>query len=333
MDLPPEAFSQDGRFTYQQARAFGITHHRLYSAVGNGLLVSPRPGLFAPADGADVVDPVLRHAILVREAQLASKQPWAAARRSAALLMGLPLIGQPPEVPLLLRDGEGSKTHGRDRFARVGPFPSAHRWEYGGVLMSNPARTVVDVARAESFRNGVVLADGVLRRGVERHELESVLVTMKHWPGVAAARSVVRFADGRAESPGESLVRVACLVEQLPIPEPQVEVYRYGQLVARLDHLIRKFLLAIEFDGAIKFTDAGVLPALLSRHEEIMDCGIGVLRTNWNETFKDTSTFGRRLRDRLRERGVRRLPPGVELRSTEVRPQAPLLGWTDLAAA
>jgi hypothetical protein len=330
MELPPEAAHQGGRFSYQQARAFGLTRHRLARLLKQGVLLDAGHGVYAPATATS--DPVRAHANLVHEAQLASTRQWYAARRSAALLMGLPLIGRPPARAQLVRDGSQRGAHGRDRDLRVSPLPSEDRWELEGISLCSPARTVIDIARAESFRNGVVVADAAVRRGIDVADLSAVLKRMRRWPGVARARSVVRFTDGRAESPGESLVRVACLVEQLPIPEPQVEVWFWGRFVARVDLMVGESLLAVESDGAIKFNEPLVLPALISRQEQLRYAGVDVLRTNWDETFKDSSQFGRRMRERLRERGQRELPPGLELRSTAVRPQLPLLGIPDLAA-
>ena len=323
MELPPEAAEQSGRFSYQQARAFGLSRHRLARLVKQRVLEETGYGVYAAIGEAG--DPVRKHAGLVHDVQLATTKPWYAARRTSALLMGLPLIGRPPERAQLVRDGARQGAHGRDRDLRVSPLPSADTWEYEGVAMCTAARTVVDIARAESFRNGVVVADAALRRGVDAADLHAVLQRMHRWPGVARARAVVRFADGRTESPGESLVRVASLAEHLPIPEPQVEVWFWGRFLGRVDLMLRAYLLAIESDGAIKFNEPLVLPALISRQEDLRYAGVDVLRTNWDETFKDTSEFGRRLRERIRERGPRALPPGLELRSTLVRPQLPLL--------
>jgi hypothetical protein len=331
MDLPPEAAAQGGRFSYQQARAFGITSHRLARLVKRGVLTEPAHGVYAAV--GETSDPVRAHARLVHEAQLASTKRLYAARRSSLLLMGLPLIGPPPTVAQLVRDGSQLGAHGHHGDVRVSLLPSADTWEYEQVDMCTPARSVVDLARAESFRNGVVVADAALRRGVDVADMTAVLIRMRRWPGVARARAVVRFADGRAESPGESLTRVACLVEQLPVPEPQVEIYHWGWFVGRVDLLVHESLLAIESDGAIKFAGPLVLPDLIARQEALRSAGVDVLRTNWEETFKNTSAFGQRVRERLRERGVRRLPPGLELRSTVVSGQQPLLGLPDDLAA
>ena len=333
MELPPEAFTQGLRFSYQQARAFGITQHRLAVLVKQGLLYEPAFGVYAPTTD-DVVDPVVRHANVVREAQLsARKGAWYAARRSSAFLMGIPLIGRQPPVAQLVRDGNQKGAHGQDRHARISPLPSSDTWEYQDVAMCRPARTVVDIARAEPFRNAVVAVDGALRRGLDPTDLHAVLARMKRWPGVVPARKAVQFADGRAESALESLSRVAAWVHARLAPEPQVEVYVRGKLIARLDLLVRECLLAIEPDGAIKFDGPLVLPSLLARQEAIRGAGIDVLRTGWDEVFKTPEAFGARLLARVAERGPRSLPRGVELRSTVVRPQPPLLDAPDADAA
>ena len=331
MEIPPEAVAQNGRFTYSQARACGWTTRRLARALRDGVLEDCGYGVYAVTGEFD--DPVVAHAALLREAQLSSRKGWYGARRTSAYLMGLPLIGWPPKIAQLARDGGQEGAHGRDRHARITPLPASDTWEFNGSDMCTPARTVVDIARAERFRNGVVVADGALRRGVDKAEMLAVLARMPRWPGVVGARKVVQFADGRAESAGESVVRVAALVEKLPHLEPQVEIYFEGELLGRADFMVEEYLLAVESDGAIKFDGAGVLPALISRQEDIRFAGVDVLRTNWNETFKDTKVFGDRMRQRLEERGIRTPPPGLELRRTKVRPQAPLLGWPDSLAA
>jgi hypothetical protein len=338
MDLPPEAARQAGVFSYKQARASGISRRQLQRALQDGRIVELRHGVLSATGAPQAASPARRTDVVaahrrdVVAARLSLGPGWYAARRSAALLMGLPLIGNPPTSPQLLRHG-GRSSRGRDGSARIGPLPLGERCSYGGVAMTSPARTVVDVARESSLRDAVVLIDAALRRGVSKEELHAVLRGMTRWPGVVAARRAVDFADGRAESPGESLTRVACLLEGLPIPEPQVEIWRYDEFVARVDLVVKEALLVIESDGAVKFTDAGVLPALLARHEQIRDCGLEVLRTDWGQTFTNTGLFARRVRDRLVQAPSRQLAPGVRLVSTHVRLQTPSLALRRRTAA
>ncbi|MGB8649911.1 MAG: type IV toxin-antitoxin system AbiEi family antitoxin domain-containing protein [Mycobacteriales bacterium] len=333
MVVPPEASRQRGVFSLQQARAAGVGQRALRRALADGTVVQVRPCVFAAWDLSSGRDVVAVHRARVLAEQLGRGPGWFAARRSAALLMGLPLIGRPPLRPQLLRDAAGTRGRGTDRHARVGALPPGQRTVVDGVPVTSPARTVIDIARGESFRNAVVVADAALRRGVTRGDLEQVLAGMRRWPGAARARRAVAFADGRAESPGESVTRVACLLEGLPVPEPQVEVWRDGRFVARVDLLVEEGLLLIESDGAVKFTDPGVLPALLARHEELRDCGLEVLRTDWDQTFSRTQLFGDRVRDRLRTSYARRLAPGVELRRTVTRPVGPSLATPRSPAA
>ena len=108
-----------------------------------------------------------------------------------------------------------------------------------------------DLARTESLRSGVVTADAALRSGLPREELVRVLDAHRGWPGVRRARTALAFADGRSESPLESLGRLTCLEEDLPVFEPQVEVWLDGELIARVDGLWREQLVVFEGDGAM----------------------------------------------------------------------------------
>jgi hypothetical protein len=167
------------------------------------------------------------------------------------------------------------------------------------------------------------VADAALRSGLSRDELMEVISRHRGWPGSRRARDVVEFADGRAESPLESLGRVTCLEEQLPVFEPQVRVLVDGVEVARVDGLWRDQLLVFEGDGAMKFDGVGVLPALLERQEKLHDAGLVVVRASWADLTQRRPAFAARVRRRFDERGGIELPPWVQLVTSEVR-SAPL---------
>lgn len=329
MLLPPDALRQGGRFSYQQARAAGLTIRQLRRAVRDGELLEVGYGVYAAVVAAS--HPAEVQANLVRNVQLARREKWFAARRTAAILMALPIIGRPPLVAQMVRAGSRQGAQGTSRHLRISPVPESDIWEYRGIAMTTPARTVVDIARAEPFRNALVVADAALRRGVPHEELRDQVGRMSRWPRIAQARRVVNAANGLAESPGESITRAALPPGITAIP--QVNIYLRGTFVARPDLLIERELLAVEFDGAIKFTDAQVLPELLLRQELIRQAGIDVLRVFWDEAFGNPTAFRERLLTRLAERGPQQLPPGVELRPSTLRPVEPLLvPLGDLAA-
>src|SRR5699024_4746309 len=88
---------------------------------------------------------------------------------------------------------------------------------------TNPARTIIDVARTQGFAGAVCAADEALHRGLcTPDQLSAELEAAAGRTGVARARAVVSFADGRAESVLESLSRVSISRAGLPMPELQV---------------------------------------------------------------------------------------------------------------
>ncbi|PWF89628.1 hypothetical protein DEJ37_00810 [Kocuria rosea] len=85
-------------------------------------------------------------------------------------------------------------------------------------------RTVLDCASTLPLREAVVTADHALRRGTERAELLALLERRAGAPGCRRARRVLDLADGRSESPGETLTRLVLLRARLPRPELQVRI-------------------------------------------------------------------------------------------------------------
>jgi len=74
------------------------------------------------------------------------------------------------------------------------------------------------------------------------------------WAGTLSTDIVLRLADPRIESPGESRVLYLCYLYGLPAPEPQYKVRdRSGKVVARVDFAWPELGLFIEFDGLIKY--------------------------------------------------------------------------------
>ena len=113
---------------------------------------------------------------------------------------------------------------------------------------------------------GVVMTglrcDGALHDGrADRRSLQSTVDGWKRRPGSAVLRSALRRADGRAESPAQTLARLR-LLPVLPDLEPQVELFdAAARLVARFDLGDRRVRLAVEADG--KAGHAG--PAMVAK--------------------------------------------------------------------
>ena len=96
----------------------------------------------------------------------------------------------------------------------------------------------------------VCVLDAALHRGLLTAEaLEALLARSSRRRHVGTLRLAVAKADGRAESPAETLCRLL-LLPHLPGLVPQVRVRdRSGRLIARLDLGDDRLLLAVEADG------------------------------------------------------------------------------------
>ena len=64
---------------------------------------------------------------------------------------------------------------------------------------------------------------------------------------------MIKLADPRIESVGESRTFYFLWKRNFPIPDPQYEVFDNGRLIARLDFAYPELGVWIEFDGKVKY--------------------------------------------------------------------------------
>ncbi|HUR14478.1 MAG TPA: hypothetical protein VM097_08285 [Mycobacteriales bacterium] len=153
-----------------------------------------------------------------------------------------------------------------------------------GLLLTSPLRTAVDCTRLLTHEATVCLLDDGLRRGLfTTADLEAAVSAREGWPGVRALAAAVRAADGRAESPGESLARML-LLPAVPGLVPQVRVKDdHGRVVARLDLGEEQLLLGIEVDGKRGHAGAQMVAKDRRRDRRTQALGWRVERCTWHE--------------------------------------------------
>jgi len=203
------------------------------------------------------------------------------------MIHGLDLLGrqeaEPVEVTRQL-GVTGSRTSRHGIKLHIAALPPEHRTVRLGAPVASVARTVVDLARTTSFREGVVAADSALRgKQATKADLSAVVAACDRWPGIARAREVVEFSDARAESAFESISRVAFAQGGLPTPELQVWVGANGRVIARVDFLWRKYATIAEADGAIKYADPERARLQLQRDAELREAGFEVVHFTWQD--------------------------------------------------
>ena len=157
----------------------------------------------------------------------------------------------------------------------------------GGLPVTSAARTVADLGRTLPFEVALVPADGALfRRLVTPDALAEAVARGARRPRNGAARRVVAFADGQAESPGETRSRVAIRRAGLPAPVLQ---YPVGGL--RCDFGWEEHRTVAEFDGKIKYgrclrpgqSPGDAVFAEKVREDAVRDRGLQVVRWIWAE--------------------------------------------------
>jgi hypothetical protein len=136
----------------------------------------------------------------------------------------------------------------------VAPLDEGDVVRWGPLLVTSPARTVVDCARTLPPRDALAIADAALASGrVTPASLALALARAKGWPGAPQARRVVALADGRRESPLESWSAWTFDEQGLPAPQWQVEVAdAVGLPIGRGDCWWHEGVLG-EADGRAKY--------------------------------------------------------------------------------
>jgi hypothetical protein len=265
---------------------------RIRTLHARGALVRVRRGLYAAAD-ADA-------AISAATARLDA----VASHATAASLWDLPTLGR-PDVRLHLTRTRRKQGTLRDYPGVVlhhATLPAEHLTFHCGVLLTTPARTIVDIARAQSFRAAVATADAALRmRRCTKEELLAVLASCRGWPGTRQARRVIAFADPRAESPLESISRVAFHLYDLPAPTLQAEIDGYD----RADFLWPDYRVIGEADGLGKYTEPDVLRREKIREENFVQMGYTVFRWTWRDAWRRPDALAHRGLEVLTRSGYR----------------------------
>jgi len=123
--------------------------------------------------------------------------------------------------------------------------PSDERWRVDGAAVTSPVRTALDLACRGSLIEAVVAVDALAHAfGFPPGDVMRCAYGHPGRRGAGRLPTVIRLADPLAESPMETRVRLAIVLDGLPAPELQVPVGPY-----RLDMAYPECKLGVEHDG------------------------------------------------------------------------------------
>jgi hypothetical protein len=256
----------------------------------------------------------------IRAAQLRSREPLIIAGVSAAAVWELPNVGSwPARVAVSAAPELGGRSNAHLARSYVGfPPPTEQR---DGLQVTTLARTLVDVGRMEPMARAVAMTDAALRgqkpslaraarQAVAKQSVERELGQLEGAPGIAKARGILSFADGRSASAGESCSRVAIWRLGFPAPRLQERFTDGSGLIGIVDFWWPEYNLVGEFDGLGKylreeFTGGRAVAEIVMHEKEREDrlraLSLGVVRWDWAVALDL-----RELEARLRGAGLRR---------------------------
>src|SRR4051812_46076637 len=223
---------------------------RLIRAGGLGRL---RRGAYVdsvlPAAGAR------RHRLLTRATMAGLRRPAVVSHQSAAVLHGLPLWGAALDRVHITRRPRAWNDTSAVLCCHVARLRDDEVTEVGGLQVTNPIRTVLDLARSLPHEAAVVTLDAALHIGaLSQDALRERLFDIVGTPGSRSAARAISAADGRSESVGESRSRVILHRWKLAPSALQFEIRSDdGGLLGRSDFAWEPDRLLGEFDGRIKY--------------------------------------------------------------------------------
>jgi very-short-patch-repair endonuclease len=167
-----------------------------------------------------------------------------------------------------------------------------------GLWVTSVLRTLVDCAGLLAGDALVCALDAALHRGlVTDEDLDAAVRARAGQAHVLALAAAVRSADGRAESPAETLARLL-LQPALPGLEPQVELFDdVGRTVARFDLGDRETRLAAECDGKVAHAGAAMVAKDRDRDRRTEVYGWRTERITWFELRRQQAAVLRRITD------------------------------------
>ena len=289
-----------------QLLALGRSDADLGRLTRSGDLQRIRRGAYSPYAPATLTLEE-RHRQLIAATMPQLRRGGVLSHGSAAVWHGLPVwSGAVAQVHLTRprSDLVGGGRVGRQLVVHAGLLDLSDVIAIDGYPITSLARTVVDVARTRPFEQTVAAADAALAAGLSGTVLEAALGPVRGYPGVAAARKALVFADARSESPGESVSRVRLAAAGIPAPVLQYEVVDTGgALVGRADFAWPELMTLGEFDGRSKYgrllrpgeSVADVIYAEKLREDALRDLGWQVVRWTWAEITEAVAVVVERL--------------------------------------
>lgn len=240
-DAPP--------FTRRAAHAAGVSDHALSLLVSEGRLRRPLHGTYVTAGRPDDTTSRAEALRLVVPRGCFLCDETAAFLHGADGAAGSANDDLRTHVVRCFRPAEAGRLRRTTTDSGERTLLESDLMEVAGLVTTTPLRTALDLGRLRPRGRALAAMDALARVGdFGAPELVAELPRLRRQRGVVQLRQLAPLVDRGAQSPPESILRLAWYDARLPPPETQIEVVLNG--VSRfLDLGTRKLRFAAEYDG------------------------------------------------------------------------------------
>lgn len=266
----------------------GIGPAAIKQLVAGGELHRYRRSAFVDGQAWRTAPPWDRHALRARAVARSlgmPEGPYLLSHHSALVLHGVGVFAVDDLVHLVRTDGGRGRKDGTVHVHPPVPpsFAAPPDTTSTSCLPTvTVAHACVQVAANFGTEAGLVSADAALRLGLTAPALLAQAARDVTGKDSSSVGEVMKLADGRSGSAGES--RTRWLLHWLGMSPPELQaVIRdpSGDLVAITDFLFRDQWTVVEFDGALKYATAADLVAEKRREDRLRELGYEVVRVTW----------------------------------------------------
>jgi hypothetical protein len=295
----------NGVFTRKEAAALGYHDHAIAMLVKAGDWVRVRRGAYVFGAEWAAMSERDRYAVLCRAAAQQARTDVVLSHLSSANEYGCPLWECDLTRVHLTRVDE--------RAGRAEAGVVQHRGVIadGDVVTAadgrprmSATRTALELTTVLDVEHALVEVDFLLHEGLTTIEdLHRRYETMSRWPHTLATDLVLRLADGRSESVGETRTRFLCWTQHLPAPIPNFPIRNaLGVEVARVDLAWPELGVFLEFDGRVKYEsrrregESVVDCVLREKQRESLICeitGWRCIRITWADLYRPADVAAR----------------------------------------
>lgn len=281
------AARQDWVVTAAQCRAVGLSPTQVAAwCRGKTWLRLNRGAYFVDADLRG--DPA--RAAIIRAALLSAGSDAVAVLETAAEIHGIAGLRHDETVHVSLPGGLARPHRLCDTSLRMHQLViSRHDLvQVRGLTVTSITRTAADLVLRHDRYTSVALLDSALNRGLLRpNDLTTVADLMTGRRGAGMAKSWLAEADGRAQSPLETRIRLRCVDGKVPPDTLQHPVYNEsGKLLGIGDLAWLRAKLIAEGDGRAAHDNPTALFRDRRRQNDLINAGYRLTRFTWEDTIR-----------------------------------------------